>query len=335
MSGKYTWIKLYTEILQDPKMGRLSDEHWRLAVELMLLAGNEGRDGILPSLDDMAWILRTDEESLQARLEALSQAIGLGYDDTIERWILTHFSQRQAAMSPAERKRKQRGSNPAEDDELEEEEIEPDQETISGEMNNVINPDKDQKKKTFMSRKRDINVTETNKQRDMSVTEEEEEEEVEVEVEVEKIRSRSRPARALRGGLSADARKKPRERSLAPARGAAAAAAVNLNLKPKETKVRATDVPPELLEYYGANIGKINQYARDWLVRQTEKYSAPTVRLALEEGLRFGVQNHRYLEAILTRWESEGVPGQGGVVGRKTTRNSIQDELAAFLASGA
>ena len=331
MSGKYTWIKLYTEILQDPKMGRLSDGDWRLAVEVMLLAGNEGRDGILPSLDDMAWILRTDMESLQAGLERLSKAIGLGYDDTIERWILTHFSQRQAAMSPAERKRKQRGSNPAEDDELEEEDL-------NQEFGQSLNDrNLSGREKEFMSRKRDISVTETNKQRDMSVTEEEEEEEVEVEEEVEKIRSRSRsrPARALRGGLSADARKKPRERSLAPARGAAAAAAVNLNLKPKETKVRATDVPPELLEYYGANIGKINQYARDWLARQTDKYGAPTVRQALEEGLRFGVQNHRYLEAILTRWEAEGVPGMDGVVGRKTTRNSIQDELAAFLASGA
>jgi hypothetical protein len=32
-----TWIKLYTEILQDPKMGRLTDRQYRTCVNLFLL----------------------------------------------------------------------------------------------------------------------------------------------------------------------------------------------------------------------------------------------------------------------------------------------------------
>jgi hypothetical protein len=44
------WIKLYLEILDDPKMGRLPDHLWRRAVELFLLAGRAGNDGALPAL---------------------------------------------------------------------------------------------------------------------------------------------------------------------------------------------------------------------------------------------------------------------------------------------
>ena len=60
MASRY-WIKLYHEILDDPKMGRLPHALFRRAIEFFLMAGEYGRDGGLPALADIAWRLRADE----------------------------------------------------------------------------------------------------------------------------------------------------------------------------------------------------------------------------------------------------------------------------------
>ena len=64
MTGSY-WIKLYHEILDDPKMGRLPDKLFRRVIELFLIAGETHENGKLPSIDDMAWRLRLDPEELE------------------------------------------------------------------------------------------------------------------------------------------------------------------------------------------------------------------------------------------------------------------------------
>ena len=46
MASKY-WIKLYYEILDDPKLGKLTDWLFRRAIELFLLAGENDNDGLL------------------------------------------------------------------------------------------------------------------------------------------------------------------------------------------------------------------------------------------------------------------------------------------------
>ena len=70
MAGSY-WIKLYHEVLDDPKMGRLSDHIWRRAVELFLLAGTQDDGGNLPAVEDIAWRLRTTVEDVTQTLNAL------------------------------------------------------------------------------------------------------------------------------------------------------------------------------------------------------------------------------------------------------------------------
>ena len=104
------WIKLYHEILHDPKMGRLSDHLWRRTIELFLLAGENGQEGALPSLDDMTWTLRTSPDELTADLEALAADpfnIVMLIDGA---WTVTQFAKRQAAMSSTERSRRHRAS---------------------------------------------------------------------------------------------------------------------------------------------------------------------------------------------------------------------------------
>ena len=104
--GSYYWIKLYHEILDDPKMGLLPDRLWRRIIELFLMAGELDQEGELPPLCEMAWRLRIPEADLAADLEQI-EALCIVHrtDDT---WIVTRFADRQARDSDAERQRRYR-----------------------------------------------------------------------------------------------------------------------------------------------------------------------------------------------------------------------------------
>lgn len=99
------WIKLYHELLRDPKMGRLPDHLWRRSIELFLIAGQEDREGRLPSVPDMAWSLHTTAEKLNPDLLALD-GIVIHWDEP--EWVVTKFAERQDPDTDAERKRHQR-----------------------------------------------------------------------------------------------------------------------------------------------------------------------------------------------------------------------------------
>ena len=98
--AKY-WIKLYHEILDDPKMGRLPDRLYRRVIELFLLAGEMDEGGILPTLDDMAWKLRINPDELTAELQAIEQT-GIVHLNG-NGWTVTKFAERQDADTGAER----------------------------------------------------------------------------------------------------------------------------------------------------------------------------------------------------------------------------------------
>lgn len=109
MAAKY-WIKLYHEILDDAKMGRLPvNLKWRF-VEFLLLAGELDEGGYLPTVPDMAWRLRADEATVTRDLGqlAMCEMTELKDDNGRERWYITHFSERQKASPAAERMREMR-----------------------------------------------------------------------------------------------------------------------------------------------------------------------------------------------------------------------------------
>lgn len=93
----YSWIKLYHEIIDDPKMGQMPDSLWRRTIELFLLAGRNGNDGLLPALHDSAWALRSSDEQLEADLESLSK-VGITHKDSAGRWHVSNFAKRQAPI---------------------------------------------------------------------------------------------------------------------------------------------------------------------------------------------------------------------------------------------
>jgi len=105
MTAKY-WIKLYHEILRDPKMGRLPDRAWRRAIELFLLAGESGDDGWLPDVPDIAWQLRVPEQELGEDMDLLAE-FGI-LTETDDGWLVTNFETRQGAVPDAERMKRYR-----------------------------------------------------------------------------------------------------------------------------------------------------------------------------------------------------------------------------------
>lgn len=121
--ASYYWIKLYDEILDDPKMGRLSDGAFRLCINLFLMANrNEPRDGSLPDLEDIAWTLRLSNDVAQQYLAELERAGIVAIDDG--ELVVTNFEKRQAAVTVndrvkqfRERKRKEQFNENATDQE--------------------------------------------------------------------------------------------------------------------------------------------------------------------------------------------------------------------------
>ncbi len=106
MASKY-WIKLYHEILQDPKMGRLPDNVWRRAIEIFLLAGELDEEGKLPETEEIAWLLRQPViETFEAELAHLEK-VGV-LTRLPDGWLVTKFADRQAASTDAERMKEYR-----------------------------------------------------------------------------------------------------------------------------------------------------------------------------------------------------------------------------------
>ena len=104
------WIKLHIEILDDPKMGRMPDRLFRRTIELFLLAGTcDNNEGILPPVEDMAWLLRIDEATLLEDLMSL-QKLNIVHEEEPGVWVVTHFAERQDADTSAERVARHRRS---------------------------------------------------------------------------------------------------------------------------------------------------------------------------------------------------------------------------------
>ena len=97
------WMKFYYDMLDDPKMGRLSDHLWRRVSEFFLIAGESGNGGYLPSVEDMSWRLRSTPEEITECLEAVSR-VGI-VALTPDGWFVINFAKRQDAASNAERQR--------------------------------------------------------------------------------------------------------------------------------------------------------------------------------------------------------------------------------------
>lgn len=105
------WIKLYLEMLDDPKMATLPDHQYKAMIEFMLCAGRENKDGILPDIQSMSWLLRRSEEEIESELKFLESWKKtddhpgmIMYLDG--KWIVTNYKKRQAPVPGKERQAK-------------------------------------------------------------------------------------------------------------------------------------------------------------------------------------------------------------------------------------
>jgi len=108
MMAKLYWLKLYYEIIEDYKMVRLPDSTWRKVIELFLVAGIKNEKGLLPPIEETAFMLRTDVASLQKHLDILmdeSIQIVVEVDGQLK---IKNFEKRQAAMEKKEYVRRKR-----------------------------------------------------------------------------------------------------------------------------------------------------------------------------------------------------------------------------------
>lgn len=109
MASKY-WLKLYHEMIDDPKVARLPDSSYRRFIECLLLAGELDEDGYLPPVEAMAWRLRLNETTLAQDLSRLALAglVEIKCEDGCEHWFVTKFAERQAKSTDATRMKEYR-----------------------------------------------------------------------------------------------------------------------------------------------------------------------------------------------------------------------------------
>jgi len=106
------WVKLYVCMLDDPKMGTMSDSQFRLAINTLLLAGEQDPtvqqgidewDGRLPSVMDICYKLNRDAdiEHMESQLDELVERCWLSKDN--EGYRVKHYWGWQRARTSTER----------------------------------------------------------------------------------------------------------------------------------------------------------------------------------------------------------------------------------------
>jgi hypothetical protein len=99
----YSWLKLYVEILDDPKVGMMPDWLFRRFIQFLLVAREHNQNGLLGPVSEMAWRLRSSDDDMLSALRTMSE-IGI-VAETPDGWLVVHFEARQKAIGPTERVR--------------------------------------------------------------------------------------------------------------------------------------------------------------------------------------------------------------------------------------
>jgi DnaD/phage-associated family protein len=110
MSGM-PWVKIDTEILDDPKIGQLPEiVAWRF-VQLILLAGKCDAEGYLVNgedpytITDIAYILRKDEKQIEEEVEQMLEIELIVFDEYHNAYLIKNFAKRQGRPQHEKRKR--------------------------------------------------------------------------------------------------------------------------------------------------------------------------------------------------------------------------------------
>jgi hypothetical protein len=97
------WLKLYTEILDDPKMALLPHKTWRRVIEMFLISKDTSNDGYLPDIDTIAWRLRISKREMEKDMQSLLETGIIMQQEG--RYYIKNFVKRQSPSTNAERQR--------------------------------------------------------------------------------------------------------------------------------------------------------------------------------------------------------------------------------------
>lgn len=106
-SNGYVWLKIYTDLLDEPKFMQLSDQAKAIYFETYLLAGKSDAFGLVTVSDKpatvqgLAWILRRPETDIQESFDALQRA---GFIDLDGGVTITKFKKEQGPSMDEKRK---------------------------------------------------------------------------------------------------------------------------------------------------------------------------------------------------------------------------------------
>jgi hypothetical protein len=81
------WLRLYSDVVSDPKVQRLAAERFKAWINLLCVAGQH--DGILPPMADLAFTLRIAEDKI-ASLRA----------DLVEKGLIDALHSAQLGVTP-------------------------------------------------------------------------------------------------------------------------------------------------------------------------------------------------------------------------------------------
>ena len=102
MASNNYWMKLWFDILRDPKMGMLPDRLWRRVIELFLIAGEKGEEGLLPDVPTIAWQLNKPTTAIVTDLNKIAET-GIVSEVEPGKWIVTNFQKRNAPVENTKR----------------------------------------------------------------------------------------------------------------------------------------------------------------------------------------------------------------------------------------
>lgn len=111
------WFRLYQSVVNDPKVQRLAARLFRTWVNLLCLASENSERGTLPSLEDMAFRLRTSPKSTTIDLEDLIAAGLIDRDgDTLRMHDWDDWQYETDSSTPRVQKHRERKRQRAEDE---------------------------------------------------------------------------------------------------------------------------------------------------------------------------------------------------------------------------
>lgn len=103
------YMKLYNELLHDPKVQRMTFRHrWRM-IECFLAASELNQGGLIGNVEELAWTCHASSEEFENDLTELASRGIMKL--TEEGWSVVNFEKRQGRMSAAERMRRMRERN--------------------------------------------------------------------------------------------------------------------------------------------------------------------------------------------------------------------------------